>query len=158
MGADYNGAMSGDAFTVRAVEWNEAREQLHAVRRAVFVEEQNVPEDLEWDEADERASHVLATAPDGMPIGTGRIKRDGRIGRMAVTMAWRRRGVGSAMLEMLLVMARAQGLQVVHLHAQTHAMPFYSRHGFVARGEEFEEAGIPHRLMELAFTPRPRAT
>ena len=67
-----------NAFIVRPVNWTASREKLRAVRRAVFIEEQKVPEDLEWDEADEHAYHVLATTIDGRPIGTGRLKRDVR--------------------------------------------------------------------------------
>jgi len=119
------------------------------VRRSVFVFEQSVPEELEWDHEDERAYHVLATAEDGTPIGTGRLILQCQIGRMAVLQKWRRRGVGSAILRALLVLAEKEGCSVVRLHAQTHAIPFYEAHGFRAYGEEFQEAGIPHRKMEL---------
>ena len=142
-------------FIVRPVPWNAAREQLHAVRRAVFIEEQHVPEELEWDEADERAHHVLALADDGTPIGTGRLKLDCHIGRMAVLKDWRKRNVGSAILELLLTLANNEGCPRVKLHAQTHAVGFYARYGFEVTGGEFEEAGIPHRLMELRLDATP---
>ena len=141
-------------FVVRPVNWLASRDKLNAVRRAVFVEEQKVPEELEWDDADERAYHVLATAEDGTPIGTGRLKLDGQIGRMAVIREWRGRGVGTAILQTLLALAEKEGCTTVRLHAQTQAVPFYARHGFIASGPEFEEAGIPHRVMELALTPQ----
>jgi len=144
-------------FVVRPVNWLASRDKLKAVRRAVFIEEQKVPEELEWDDADERAYHVLATADDGTPIGTGRLKLDCRIGRMAVVRAWRGRGVGSAILQALLALAEKEGCTAVRLHAQTQALEFYARFGFVASGAEFEEAGIPHRAMELVLTPQ-RAT
>jgi predicted GNAT family N-acyltransferase len=131
------------------VNWTACREQLRAVRRAVFIEEQHVPEELEWDDSDARAYHVLATSDEGDPIGTGRLKIDGQIGRMAVARSWRRRGVGGAILRTLLELARKEGCAAVRLHAQTHALDFYARYGFVAVGNEFEEAGIPHRAMEL---------
>lgn len=135
------------------MNWTASREKLRAVRRAVFIEEQNVPEALEWDEADEHAYHVLAMSDDGDPIGTGRLKLDGQIGRMAVARNWRKRGVGAAILRTLLELARKEGCSAVRLHAQTHALAFYSRYGFVAVGSEFEEAGIPHRAMELRLEP-----
>jgi predicted GNAT family N-acyltransferase len=147
--------MSEPAFVVKPVNWEAAREKLRAVRRSVFVQEQKVPEELEWDDADERAYHVLATSADGSPIGTGRLKLDCHIGRMAVVKAWRGRGVGSAILSMLIDFARKEGCTELHLHAQTHARDFYARFGFTAVGDLFDEAGIPHQAMTLALTAKP---
>lgn len=145
--------MNEPAFVVRAVNWEAAGEKLRAVRQNVFVQEQNVPEELEWDEADERAYHVLATSADGKPIGTGRLKLDCHIGRMAVLSAWRGRGVGSMILRTLVDLAEKEGCEIVRLHAQTHALEFYARYGFSVVSDEFEEAGIPHRVMQLTLTP-----
>jgi predicted GNAT family N-acyltransferase len=119
------------------------------VRRLVFVEEQGVPEELEWDEWDARCVHVLARTSTGEPVGTGRLLPDAHIGRMAVLPRWRRQGVASAMLRELLAVARERGDDVVRLNAQTQAIPFYLRFGFAAQGPEFQDAGIPHRLMVL---------
>lgn len=141
--------MSTSAFIVKTVTWTAARELLSAVRRVVFLEEQKVPPELEWDGADDGACHVLAVAEDGTPVGTARLKLDCRIGRMAVVKSWRRRGVGSQMLSVLIGIARKEGCTTVRLHAQTQAVDFYRRHGFTAVGAEFEEAGITHRAMEL---------
>jgi predicted GNAT family N-acyltransferase len=143
--------MPVQSFAVRPVNWNTSRELLRAVRHAVFVKEQRVPEALEWDEADDRAYHVLALDDEGHPIGTGRLRLDGQIGRMAVLRPWRGRGVGSAILRTLLDLAAKEGCEVVRLHAQTHALGFYAKHGFEARGPEFEEAGMAHRAMERRF-------
>jgi predicted GNAT family N-acyltransferase len=145
--------MPAQPFVVRPVNWNASRDQLRAVRHAVFVEEQHVPEELEWDEADERAYHVLASDEEGVAIGTGRLRLDGQIGRMAVAREWRGRGVGGAILAALLELARKEGCTVVRLHAQTHALGFYGKYGFSAVGAEFDEAGIPHRTMELRLEP-----
>jgi predicted GNAT family N-acyltransferase len=145
--------MNAPVFTVRPVNWLASREALRAVRHTVFVKEQNVPEELEWDDADDRAYHVLATAVDGKPIGTGRLRLDCHIGRMAVVKSWRGRGVGSAILKLLIDFARREGCAEVRLHAQTHALEFYARFGFTPVGERFDEAGIPHQAMTLAFTP-----
>jgi predicted GNAT family N-acyltransferase len=137
------------ALTVREVAWLTHRPELHAIRRTVFIEEQRVPEALEWDEVDARCHHVLAFSPDGEAIGTGRLLPDGHIGRMAVLAAWRGRGAGSAILSLLLELARKEGFDTVRLHAQTHAVGFYAKHGFTVTGDEFMEAGIPHRAMTL---------
>jgi predicted GNAT family N-acyltransferase len=145
--------MSEPPFVVRPVNWSATCEKLRVVRRKVFIEEQGVPEELEWDDLDERAYHVLAVSSAGEPIGTGRLTLDGRIGRMAVAPGWRRRGVGAAILCLLIEFARKEGLSEVRLHAQTHALDFYSRYGFVAMGDEFDEAGIAHRAMALKLEP-----
>lgn len=142
-------------FVIRPVNYTAHRDQLLAIRRSVFIEEQNVPEALEWDEIDERCYHVLAFAADGAPIGTGRLLLDGHIGRMAVLKAWRGKSVGSAILKMLLVLAQKEGFAAVRLHAQTHAVGFYAKHGFEATGKEFMEAGIPHRAMTIKLDPLP---
>ena len=144
--------MPAPTFVVRPVNWPATREPLRAVRRAVFIEEQHVPEELEWDELDEHAYHVLALSSAAEPIGTGRLTTDGRIGRMAVVREWRGRGVGAAILALLIELARKEGLAHVRLHAQTHALGFYARRGFVVAGDEFEEAGIAHRTMTLELT------
>ena len=153
MPRDYNAAMIEDGFVVRPVNWNASCEALRALRRAVFIEEQHVPEELEWDEIDERAYHVLATTRDGSAVGTGRLSLDCQIGRMAVAREWRRKGVGSAVLKTLLDFALKEGCRVVRLHAQMHAIGFYERFGFESVGVAFEEAGIPHRAMELRLRP-----
>ena len=140
---------------IKSVTWSGALEDLRRVRYAVFVEEQRVPEELEWDELDEIAWHVLAVSGAGEPIGTGRLLPEGRIGRMAVARDWRNRGVGAAVLQALIERARTMGLEHVHLHAQTHALGFYARYGFVVEGDEFDEAGIPHRAMSLTLAQPP---
>ena len=141
-------------YTVECVSWATARDALSSVRRAVFVVEQGVPEHLEWDEHDAHAVHALARSGDGAAIGTGRLSCDGRIGRMAVVAPWRGAGVGSVLLRTLLAEAHARRYPSVTLHAQTHALDFYAKHGFVARGDEFMEAGIPHREMVLTIPQR----
>ena len=131
---------------VRRADWLGERDVLRAIRDEVFVREQSVPVDLEWDEFDPVSQHVLAWSGEHA-IGTGRLLPDGHIGRMAVLREWRVRGVGSALLTALMEVARASGLSRVELNAQLHAMPFYERHGFRAEGEEFLDAGILHRRM-----------
>src|SRR5262245_5146930 len=94
-----------NAYTVRLVEWVDAQAALRAVRHAVFVVEQRVPESLEWDDMDARSTHALAIDTKGAPIGCGRLLPDGYIGRMAVLAPWRNRGVGGALLVALVELA-----------------------------------------------------
>jgi predicted GNAT family N-acyltransferase len=89
----------------------------------------------------------LASGPDNEPLGTGRLLPDGHIGRMAVLAAWRGKGVGTALLYHLLEAARQRGMSQLALNAQTSAVPFYRRFGFIPEGGEFVEAGIPHVRM-----------
>jgi predicted GNAT family N-acyltransferase len=133
-------------FSVRQADWCADRQALRAVREAVFIREQSVPADMEWDDADETCVHALACA-GSHAIGTGRLLPDGHIGRMAVLKAWRGRGVGSAILEYLIATARERGLRRVALNAQVQAVPFYERFGFKREGEVFPDAGIPHLHM-----------
>jgi predicted GNAT family N-acyltransferase len=136
------------AFKLRITDWPTDAPKLRAVRMAVFVIEQRIPEDLEWDEHDPVSAHALAEGADGTPIGCGRLLPDGHIGRMAVLADWRGHGVGTALLETLLAIAGERGFERVRLHAQTRAMPFYARFGFAPVGNAFDEAGIPHQTME----------
>jgi len=117
------------------------------VREAVFVMEQGVPLEIERDEWDACSDHALAFAADGRAVATGRLLPDGHVGRMAVLPGWRKRGVGGAILNALLERARERGMRRIVLNAQTHAAPFYARHGFRSFGDEFMEAGIPHVAM-----------
>lgn len=138
---------SADGFTLEIVTWSREEARLRAVREAVFVVEQNIPEELEWDASDASSVHALASDRDGVPIACGRLLPDGHIGRMAVLSGWRGQGVGAAVLSLLIDVARDRGDAAVRLHAQTHAVPFYARFGFAPEGDEYLEAGIPHRTM-----------
>lgn len=135
-------------FSLRVADWTRDLQPLRAVRTAVFVVEQNIPADLEWDDFDAVSVHALAVDAAGTSIGCGRLLPDGHIGRMAVLAAWRGRGVGAALVEHLIEIAKQRGHARLRLNAQTQAMPFYARFGFAPVGEEFVEAGIPHWTME----------
>lgn len=128
-------------------DWETLREHARAIRWSVFIEEQQVPVELEWDEFDAPSWHAIAYDDAGTPVGTGRLLADGHIGRMAVMKAARGSGVGGAILEALMEKARELEYPELILNAQTVAAPFYERFGFVSEGEEFMEAGIPHRVM-----------
>jgi predicted GNAT family N-acyltransferase len=135
-------------YHVRLADWSRDQPTLRQIRRAVFVDEQNVPEDLEWDGIDGDCRHVIAQNGAGQPIGCARLLPDGHIGRMAVLASGRGHGVGSLLLERMIALASELGHKRVVVNAQTHAVAFYERHGFVAFGPEFDDAGIPHRAME----------
>lgn len=128
-------------------DWDSVREHAQSLRVEVFVVEQGVPIELEWDEGDEVSIHAVAYDAEGQAVATGRLLPDGHIGRMAVRKSARGKGIGSQVLHALLAEARRLGYGRLVLHAQTHAIAFYRRHGFVEEGEEFMEAGIAHRLM-----------
>jgi YbgC/YbaW family acyl-CoA thioester hydrolase len=137
---------------IRLGGWSELQTPAQQLRTEVFVQEQKVPVEMEWDEFDAAAIHAVAFNRLGMPIATGRLlqPQEGiesgtvRIGRMAVTRVLRGTGLGRDILLALMQRAREQGQRTVVLHAQRSAEVFYQLQGFMARGETFEEAGIDH--------------
>lgn len=137
--------------TIRYGDWATMAADAKLIRTEVFVEEQGVPAELEMDDMDVLCLHAVAYDAAGVPIGTGRLLPDGHIGRMAVRKSGRGTGVGGALLQGLMAQARARGESLVALSAQTHAAPFYQRHGFAIEGEEFYEAGIRHINMHHKF-------
>jgi predicted GNAT family N-acyltransferase len=142
--------MTAIAVSVRTIANPSEREAAFDIRRRVFQDEQGVSAEEEFDADDDRALHALALVADS-PAGTGRVVFQpgyAKIGRMAVLKAWRRHGIGRAILHHLIAVARARGVGHFVLHAQVHAIPFYTAAGFTVVGDEFEEAGVPHRRME----------
>lgn len=148
-------------FVVREAVTEADRQAGFAVRREVFVAEQGVPEEIEYDAYDATAVHVLAVRrADGVALGTGRLlygadaagktggaEGVGSLGRLAVARTARGLGVGVALVRAIEEAARARGLIAVDLHAQTQALGFYERLGYEAYGDEFQDAGIPHLAM-----------
>lgn len=133
-----------------AATWQADRPALERIRRAVFIEEQKVPESDEWDGEDAGSAHVLALL-NREPVGTGRLNPAGKIGRIAVIAGMRGRGIGAVILRHLLDEARRRGLRDPYLHAQLQALPFYEKLGFRSEGGVFDEAGIPHVRMRHAL-------
>jgi len=132
-------------------DWESVRDDAQRLRTEVFVIEQGVPIELEWDESDEVSIHAVVYGEDNQPIATGRLLPDGHIGRMAVQKALRGTGIGRFLLTSLLHEAQRLGHTILVLHAQTYAVGFYLRHGFQPEGSEFMEASIPHMLMRYQF-------
>ncbi|OOG46962.1 GNAT family N-acetyltransferase [Rhodanobacter sp. C01] len=140
-------------FHIELADWSSEsqRKDLLGLRHTVFVQEQGVPETRERDGLDGDCWHVLARDEAGQTIGCGRLTPMHKIGRMAVLQGWRGQGIGVAVLRELVARARALGWPEVMLDAQVSAIGFYEREGFQAYGEEFEDAGMPHRAMRLAL-------
>jgi predicted GNAT family N-acyltransferase len=140
---------SMNSITVALVQWQEKEADIGYVRKTVFVQEQNVPLEIEMDEQDPQCQHVLAYDQNNRPIGTGRLDPKGKVGRMAVLPHYRGMGTGRRILETLIQYGRDKGLQRFYLSAQLHAVSFYEQYGFTRYGEEFEEAGIMHVMMKM---------
>jgi predicted GNAT family N-acyltransferase len=132
--------------------WHEVADQARLIREAVFIQEQGVPIAMEWDEHDPTASHALAFHRKQC-VGTGRLididQSHCQIGRMSVLKSYRRQGIGGQLFCALLAHGKERGFTGFHLHAQLAALPFYQKWGFVAEGEIYLEAGLPHRNMIL---------
>lgn len=142
-----------DDFRVEPASWDADEADLREVRERVFIVEQRIPPEEEWDELDPHSRHVLARDAGGRAIGTGRLTPAAMIGRIAVLPEWRRRGVGAALMRVLLEQARELHLPEVRLNAQSYAIGFYEQCGFRIDGEEFMECGIPHRGMRCELEP-----
>jgi predicted GNAT family N-acyltransferase len=149
-----------DTAVIRVVVTDADMDTAYAIRREVFIEEQSVPEEDEWDELDATSVHLLAVDPDsGVPLGTARMihgpqalavaDRPGTVllGRLAVLKPARGTGLGVALVRAVEEQGRALGATELELHAQTHALGFYERLGYVAAGPEYLDGGIPHRTM-----------
>ncbi len=137
--------------TIVLDNWSVHKEAARAIRMQVFVIEQNVPIELEWDDMDEVCVHAIASDENGQAVGTGRLLPDGHIGRMAVMASARGTGVGSQILTSLMAAAKQRGDKRVVLSAQRQAEGFYAAHGFRVLGDEYLEAGILHITMEHFF-------
>lgn len=143
--------MAGLTVHIAPVSWDSHRDALRRIRERVFIEEQQVPRDIEWDGADEACRHFLALTEAGQAVGCARLMPSGQIGRMAVLSEHRGTGLGRRLLAEAIEEAKRLGMRKVHLHAQSHATEFYRKAGFLPVGGEFMEAGIPHQAMELAL-------
>ena len=135
-------------YKIKIGHWAELGTDAAEVRTEVFVHEQKIPLDMEWDEADQTALHAVAYNGLGQAIGTARLleytPKAAKIGRMAVKRVLRGSNIGRDLLRVLMDSARQRGQQEVVLHAQRSAQGFYARAGFLVRGEPFDEVHIPH--------------
>jgi predicted GNAT family N-acyltransferase len=141
-------------FTVHLISWHDGEPLLCSIREKVFIQEQHVPAELEWDGLDGLCHHALALSANGDAIGCGRITADGHIGRVAVLPEWRGKKIGSAMLELLVDYARSQHIEFVELNSQVQVVSLYNKFGFEVEGEVFLDANIPHLKMKLQLKNR----
>ena len=140
-------------ISIQITHWDEAKSQVMPIRHEVFIKEQEVPVELEWDEFDQEALHAIVKK-DQEVIGTARLIIDNanaRIGRMAIQKKYREQGIGQKLLSTLIQTAKEKGAQECILHAQTHAIAFYAKSDFEPNGPIFDEAGIPHVEMRLTL-------
>jgi predicted GNAT family N-acyltransferase len=142
-------------YMVRQARRNMDEHAIAQVRRRVFIEEQGVPVALEWEALDAEGIWLLAESEGGVVVGIVHLARNAHLYRMAVLAPWRGLGVGAALLTAALAEARHLGFHEVRLSAQTHAVPFYTRHGFQPEGDIYMDAGIPHRAMAITFEDSP---
>lgn len=132
-------------ISITVVDWL-STEALRDIRKHVFIDEQGVPEELEWDSDDQHATHFLMCA-QGQPLGTARLLDDGHIGRVAILPAWRGQGLGEHLMRNVMAHARQRGMTTLLLSAQLQATPLYQRLGFIRCSDEYLEAGILHVAM-----------
>jgi predicted GNAT family N-acyltransferase len=135
-------------FKIVPTTWRESESYLRAIRTPVFIEEQQVAPDFEWDELDASAVHLLAML-DNDPVACLRIIDFKKIGRMAVLKHWRGMGLGAALLLEAVHICKSHGSTSIYLSAQTHAIAFYEKCGFKVTSAEYQDVHIPHVDMQL---------
>lgn len=132
---------------IKTVDFKNDFSEIEGIRTTVFIEEQNVPIELEWDEFDNDSTHILAYY-NNKAVGTARLLKDGHIGRMAVLKKYRNRNIGQNMLKYLLKIAQKSSINSIELSAQEHAVEFYKKYGFSVTSNVYLDAGIPHYDMK----------
>ena len=141
-------------FAIREADWETDKSVLLELRKQVFIVEQSVPPEEEFDGLDDTSYHWLVQDAEALPIGTGRLLDTGQIGRMAVLDQYRGEGIGAAILSTAVEKARMLGFDRAFLNAQVHAIGFYQKAGFIETGPRFNEAGIQHQKMIQALALR----
>ncbi len=140
--------IKSEKIELKKLNWHDAQTLAKPIRISVFIQEQYVPEAEEWDDEDSSSLHIIVIK-NGETVATARLTENGKIGRMAVLKGYRKQGIGSMMLAELIKVAKQRKLSEIKLWSQTHAQDFYKKHGFIAKGDEFLDAGIPHIEMRL---------
>jgi len=133
---------------IKIVDFDKNLAEIKYIRTKVFIEEQNVPAELEWDEFDTDSMHILAYI-DNKAVATARLLRNGHIGRMAVLIEYRNSGIGKNMLNFMINLAGEKLMTNIQLSAQEHAIGFYEKQGFTILSGVYMDAGIPHYDMKL---------
>lgn len=143
---------AGDAddpahFPLSVLDWRSGQQAIRPVREAVFVREHGVPQELEFDEKDRQATHLLLWNGQGEAVACARLLREGYLGRLGVLPAWRGQGLGSRLVAAALEEARRMGWKELRLTAMADKTAFYLPFGFEPVGDEFDAAGLPHQAM-----------
>ena len=143
--------MTIPSFFIESASYSVDYEELHFLRNTVFIVEQQIAEEIEFDDLDPHCFHFIVRNAGYEPIATARLTPEGQLGRMAVLPQWRKQGVGASLIQALIDKARVLGLSEITAHAQVSALGFYEKQGFIARGDVFMEVGIPHRMIQRSL-------
>lgn len=137
-------------FRVQSGHWDKLEQDAKFIRKQVFIIEQNIPEEEEWDDQDMISDHFVVYDQD-QPIATARLLQNNSVGRVAVLKAYRGQGIGSMIMLEIIRQAHQQDLKFLHLSSQVHAISFYEKLGFSIQGDAYDECGIPHIKMQLVI-------
>lgn len=137
-------------FRVQSGHWNKLEQDAKFIRKQVFIIEQNIPEEEEWDDQDMISDHFVVYDQD-QPIATARLLQNNSVGRVAVLKAYRGQGIGSMIMLEIIRQAHQQDRKFLQLSSQVHAISFYEKLGFSIQGDAYDECGIPHIKMQLVI-------
>ncbi|KXZ68312.1 GNAT family N-acetyltransferase [Acinetobacter venetianus] len=135
-------------FSVKYGSWDQLQQDAKLIRELVFISEQNIPEQDEWDDQDAISQHFVVY-DQNQPIATARLLANNSVGRVAVLKAYRGQGIGRLIMLEIIAYAQAQKRPNLQLSSQVHAISFYGKLGFSIQGDEYDECGIPHIEMVM---------
>lgn len=135
-------------FSVKQGSWDQLQQDAKLIRKLVFISEQNIPEQDEWDDQDAISQHFVVYNQN-QPIATARLLANNSVGRVAVLKAYRGQGIGRLIMLEIIAYAQAQKRPSLQLSSQVHAISFYEKLGFSIQGDEYDECGIPHIEMVM---------
>ena len=136
---------------IQSGDWNELKQDAQLIRRSVFIQEQNIPEDEEWDDQDPISLHFVVY-DQNQAIGTARLLQNNSIGRVAVLKQYRGEGIGLLLMKQIIQVAEQQKREYLKLSAQAYATGFYENLGFIVEGDEYLDCGIPHIDMNMSLS------
>lgn len=137
-------------FRVQSGHWDKLEQDAKFIRKQVFIIEQNIPEEEEWDDQDMISDHFVVYDQD-QPIATARLLQNNSVGRVAVLKAYRGQGIGRMIMLEIIRQAHQQDRTFLQLSSQVHAISFYEKLGFSIQGDAYDECGIPHIKMQLVI-------
>ncbi len=137
-------------YRVQSGHWDKLEQDAKFIRKQVFIIEQNIPEEEEWDDQDMISDHFVVYDQD-QPIATARLLQNNSVGRVAVLKAYRGQGIGRMIMLEIIQQAHQQDRKFLQLSSQVHAISFYEKLGFSIQGDAYDECGIPHIKMQLVI-------